>query len=654
MSIDDEENWYERYIELNSGYDVDPPDDDTCSDAEAAKLMLLDRGANVSCNCCTERGATCTSRGWAQPCLTCEHRMDFKCSFLSYESWIQHRDERDLTWADGECGRNYTSFTALYPLVPRIFYESVVDLYKDRKREYIAYLAQITDIPFLVELRDKWISDLYPFHMVNFSSNKAPPGIPAGLFHDAVDYYELIISLTKDKKDTDVDVNKLARTLDKAIVATTNLHPYPEICFNSYPLREGIYAMRSAMLAYTPVADGETSEGLQAVSFLTDQFSVFRRERRKVKKAAKEDGSSKDSVSKAPSKPTAASSKNAKVAAASKARQTDADRAHNREEKRFALEEAATANPGPVTRGKSKGKRVVSKPTVESDDEGDSDAAAADQDDPMVDGEGDDDPMLVDSSVISAEISVDSGAGATSSKCARSPSLEVIKPAHPAFRAGTASKIIMLTSSGEAKAIDAEMPTKAPREKLPMKDFKFSRINQEIAKDLVQENPVSAETVTRGRRAVEQGQNIIASDAALRRMHANVETQLAAELHQIAQLLGNRELLLVELERLSGLLVPKEWSKTTLDSGAPKSILFTHPDSMSLPHLYPDDLPLSTLTIELYCLCIACFSGVRLAQFISYHFIPALHHISRFLGFYISHTCDYSPSSRSLASVSVS
>jgi hypothetical protein len=158
-----------------------------------------------------------------------------------------------------------------------------------------------------------------------------------------------------------------------------------------------------------------------------------------------------------------------------------------------------------------------------------------------------------------------------------------------------ASKIIMLTSSGEAKAIDAEMPTKAPRkrarrnskysyedslfsfqgEKLPMKDFKFSRINQEIAKDLVQENPVSAETVTRGHRAVEQGQNIIASDAALRRMYANVETQLAAELHQIAQLLGNRELLLVELERLSGLLVPKEWSKTTLDSGAPKSILFT-------------------------------------------------------------------------------
>jgi hypothetical protein len=59
----------------------------------------------------------------------------------------------------------------------------------------------------------------------DFSSNKAPPGIPAGLFHDAVDYYELIISLTKDKKDTDVDVNKLARTLDKAIVAT--------VCFRS-------------------------------------------------------------------------------------------------------------------------------------------------------------------------------------------------------------------------------------------------------------------------------------------------------------------------------------------------------------------------------------------------------------------------------------
>ncbi|KAJ7267842.1 hypothetical protein C8J57DRAFT_1509944 [Mycena rebaudengoi] len=147
MSIDDEANWYERYIELNSGYDVDPPDDDTCSDAEAAKLMLLDRGAN--------------------PCLTCEHRMDFKCSFLSYKRWIQHRDEHDLTWADGECGRNYTSFTALYPLVPRIFYESVVDLYKDREREYITYLAQITDIPFLVELRDKWISDLYPFHTIS-------------------------------------------------------------------------------------------------------------------------------------------------------------------------------------------------------------------------------------------------------------------------------------------------------------------------------------------------------------------------------------------------------------------------------------------------------------------------------------------------------
>ncbi|KAJ7267843.1 hypothetical protein C8J57DRAFT_1509945 [Mycena rebaudengoi] len=475
------------------------------------------------------------------------------------------------------------------------------------------------------------IFTLFPFLNMtstapDFSSNKAPPGIPAGLFHDAVDYYELIISLTKDKKDTDVNVNKLAHTLDRAIVVTTNLHPYPEICFNSYPLREGIYAMRSAMLAYTPVADGETSEGLQAVSFLTDQFSVFRHERRKVKKAAKEDGSSKESVSKAPSKPTAAASKNAKVVAASKARQADADCAHNREEKCLALEEAATANPGPVTRGKSKGKRVVSKPTVESNDEGESDAAAADQDGPMGDGEGDGDPMLVDSSVISAEISVDSGTGTTSSKRARSPSLEVIKPAHPALRSGTvrlpymftkgmdfntpqyrkASKIIMLTSSGEAKAIDAEMPTKAPREKLPMKDFKFSCINQEIAKDLVQENPVSTETVTRGRRAVEQGQNIIASDAALRCMYANVETQLAAELHQIAQLLGNRELLLVELERLSGLLVPKEWSKTTLDSGASKSILFTHPDSLSLPYLYPDDLPLSTLTISKPVNCTAC------------------------------------------------